>query len=151
MATSGGLRLSPAETGRLAAVCADAHRILDLDETQRGVPAEQRLAPRLHGTASLLGRRQHQAETASGRLDTPVGLDPPTTTSLLGLLERAAAGLAAFADRREGGGYLVGPERFREQAATVRAWQADLAGLAERRHDRAGCQRAAGPVQEVER
>jgi len=135
------LRLSPAEVGRLAWLCSAAHLTIDVDEAQRGVPAGQRLAARLHATSVLLGRRQHEAETASARLDTPVVVDPATTARLLGLLDQAAAYLEAFADRGEASGSLPGPQRFREQAATMRAWGADLADLAERQHGRA-CERA---------
>jgi hypothetical protein len=128
------LRLSPAEVGRLAAALSAAHLTLDFDETQRGVPGEQRLAPRLYGTYDLLVRQQLDAERASTRLDAPLVFDPPTTAHLLGLLDQAAAHLEAFADRRKGRGYLIGPERFRHEAAAVRAWRADLA---QRQRDRA--------------
>jgi len=112
------LRLSAAEVGRLASLLTGAHLTLDLDEIQRGVPAGQRLAPRLHGTSVLLLRRQHQAE-----------------------VEQAAADLEAFADRREHGGYLLGPDRFRELAERCRAWRADLVELAERERGWACCER----------
>jgi hypothetical protein len=132
-----GLRLSPAEAGRLAGVLSAAHLALEVNERQRGVPVDQRLASPLHGRWWLLVGQQLDAERASTRLDVPVEVDAATTAHLLGLLGRAAAGLEAFADRREGGGYLIGPERFRDQAATLRAWRADLA---ERQQER-GCQR----------
>lgn len=138
MTPLGSLRLSPAEVGRLASVLSGAHLTLDLDETQREVPAEQRLAPRLQGRFHLLLRQQLDVERASTRLDVPVVFDPPTTAHLLGLLDQAAAHLEAFADRREGRGYLIGPERFRDQAAAARAWRADLA---ERQRDRVCGQR----------
>ena len=133
MTAPASLRLSPAEVGRLASALSAAHSTLDLDETQREVPAEQRLAPRLHGRFRLLVRQQLEAERASTRLDIPVVFDPPTTAHLLGLLDQAAAHLEAFADRREGRDYLIGPEQFRDQAAAVRAWRADLAEPAGRR------------------
>ncbi len=142
MAATSGLRLSAAEVGRLASLLTGAHLTLDLDEVQRGVPAGPRLAPRLHGTSALLLGRQYQAEVASARLDTPVVVDAPTTAGLLGLLERAAADLEAFADRREHGGYLLGTHRFRELAQRCRAWRADLVELAERQRGRACCERA---------
>ncbi|HEV8649062.1 MAG TPA: hypothetical protein VG276_06550 [Actinomycetes bacterium] len=148
MTAPASVRLSPAEVGRLAWLCSAAHLTIDLDELQQGVPAAQRLAPRLHGTSVLLGRRQHHAETASARLDTPVIIDPPATAGLLGLLDQAAAYLEAFADRGEAGGSLPGPQRFREQAATLRAWRADLAGLAERQHGRA-CGERPGPAEQA--
>jgi hypothetical protein len=128
MTPPASLRLSPAEVGQLAAALSAAHLTLDLDETERQVPAGQRLAPRLHGRSRLLVRQQLEVEWASTRLEVPVVLDPPTTAHLLGLLEQAAAHLEAFADCREPGGWLIDPQRFRDQAAALRAWRADLAG-----------------------
>jgi hypothetical protein len=133
-----GLRLSPAEAGRLAGALSAAHLTLEVDERQRQVPPDQRLAPRLYGRWWLLAGQQDDAERASTRLDVPVELDAATTAHLLGLLEQAAAALEAFADRREHGDYLVGPQRFWDQAITLRAWRADLV---ERQHQRAGHQR----------
>jgi hypothetical protein len=138
MTPPASLRLSPAEAGRLAAALSAAHLTLDRDETRREVPAGQRLAPRLHGRYWLLVRQQQEAEEACTRLDVPVVLDAPTSAQLLRLLDQAAAHLEGFADRREGGGYLVGPQRFRDQAAALRAWRADLMG---RQRDRARHQR----------
>ncbi len=146
-----GLVLSAAETDRLCGVLGGAGRTLAVDEQARGVPAEQRVAPRLDRVAHDLLGRLLDARQASVRLDVPVRLDPGETAAVLGLLERAAAGLAGFAGRREGGGYLLGPDHFREQAAEAHAWRADLAGLAERQHHRAGCQRPAGRDAGVQR
>jgi len=121
-----GMVLSPAETGRLAGVFSGAHLTLDLDEIQRDLPVDQRLASRLHGTSILLLRRQQQAEAAIDRLDVPVRLDPAETATALGLLDQAAARLDEFATRRAEGDFLVGPQRFRDQATAARAWRADL-------------------------
>jgi hypothetical protein len=129
-----GVRLSPAEAGRLAGALSAAHLTLEADERQRQVPPDQRLASRLQGRWWLLAGQQDDAERASTRLDVPVELDAATTTHLLGLLEQAAAALEVFADRREGGDYLIGPQRFWDQAATLRAWRVDLH---QRQHERA--------------
>jgi hypothetical protein len=133
-----GLRLSPAEAGRLAGALSAAHLTLEVDERQREVPVDQRLSSRLHGRWWLLVGQQQAAERVSVRLDVPVELDAATTAHLLGLLEQAAGRLEAFADRREGGDWLIGPQRFRDQAAGLRAWQADLD---QRQHERACHQR----------
>jgi hypothetical protein len=102
VAPTAGVRLSPAEAGRLAAALSAAHLTLEVDERQREMPAARRLASRLHGRWRLLVDQQQAAERASTRLDVPIDLDAATTAHLLGLLEQAAAQLEAFADRREG-------------------------------------------------
>jgi hypothetical protein len=132
-----GLVLSHAETDRLWGVVSAAERTLAFDEDDRDVPQDRRLAPQLERAFTDLLRRAHQAERASVRLDVPVRLDPAETATVLGLLDQAADCLDAFAARRAQGRYVLGPERFRAQAATARAWHTDLVGLATRQAERA--------------
>ncbi len=124
-----GVALSPAETGRLHAVLGTAGRTLAIDD-------DQRLSQQLDQADTDLIRRMLRAERASVRLDAPIRLDPGEGARVLGLLQQAATRLDALAGRREAQPYLVGPGYFRQQAATARAWGADLGELAARQADR---------------
>ena len=121
-----GLVLGPAETDRLRGVLGSAGRTLAVDEDDRDLPDEQRLAPQLDRAEHDLIDRMLDANKATVRLDVPVRLDPAETATVLGLLDQAAERLDAFAARRAQGQFLIGPDWFADQAAAARAWRADL-------------------------
>jgi hypothetical protein len=121
-----GLVLSPAETDRLRGMLGSAGLTLAVDEDDRDLPTEQRLAPQLDQADQDLIGRILRAQRATVRLDVPVRLDPAETATVLGLLAQAADRLEAFAARRAQGQFLIGPDYFRDQAAAARAWRADL-------------------------
>jgi hypothetical protein len=130
--------LRPAEADWFRAVLDAASTTLGVDDA---LPADRRawqrtLASRLDQAAGALHRRVHRAERASVRLDAGVHLDPGEGVHALFLLREAAATLDGLADHRERGPHLVGTGSFRQQASAVRAWRADLGGLAARQADR---------------
>jgi hypothetical protein len=107
-------------------VLGSAGRTLAVDEDDRDLPDEQRLAPQLDRAEHDLIGRMLDANKATVRLDVPVRLDPAETATVLGLLDQAAERLDAFAARRAQGQFLIGPDWFADQAAAARAWRADL-------------------------
>jgi hypothetical protein len=121
-----GLVLSPAETDRLRGVLGSAGLTLAVDEDDRDLPNDQRLAPQLEQAEHDLIRRMLRAQRATVRLDVPVRLTPAETATVVGLLAQATARLDEYAARRAQGQYLIGPDYFRDQATAARAWRADL-------------------------
>jgi hypothetical protein len=114
---------------RLAIGSADL--VLQHDEQQRDLPAAERIGERLEAVNPLLCRRQVDAKRRTVRLDEPVWLTTTEIATVDELLGKAADRLDDYGRRHRWP--LMG-----DNAAALRAWQADLA------QRRAELERAAG-------
>jgi hypothetical protein len=119
----------------LRLVIGSADLVLQHDEQQRDLPAAERIAERLEAVNNLLCRRQVDAERHTVRLDEPVWLTTTEIAAVDELLGTAAERLDDYGRRHRWP--LLG-----DNAAALRAWQADLAQRAAQRQ--ADQERAAG-------
>ncbi len=118
------LVLTAGEVDRLRAPIGRAMHALEVDELDRGLPATERLSPRLEAVELRLIRAKLDAERASTRLDVPARFSCADANRLRQVMDEAAGRLGDLIGRRDAAtpGYLLGSRFFGKAAQGLLDW-----------------------------